>query len=450
MPVRRPQPRRAGADRDARAATSLRRCSSSACSWSLAHAYDNVPHYRREVRRRGRAPARSAARSPTSRKFPFTDQGRPARQLSVRHVRRAARAGRRASTRRRAPPASRPSSATRANDIDTWATVMARSIRAAGGRAGDIVHVAYGYGLFTGGLGAHYGAEKLGCTVIPMSRRADREAGAAHRRLQARHHHGDAVVHAGDRRGDGAAGHRSARRVARDRHLRRRALDADDARRRSRRALDIDAIDIYGLSEVIGPGRRAGMHRDQGRPHGLGGPFLSGDHRSRDRRACCPTARRASSCSRRSPRRRCRSSATARATSRGCCRRPRARCAAWRRSPAARDDMLIIRGVNVFPTQIEELILQASRRSRRTTSSRSRGRSNLDEMTVLVERAPARGRGRRRRRGRAARALDQEPDRRHRRRCASSRRAASSARSARRGASSTSGRRAEAARPRSS
>ena len=55
------------------------------------------------------------------------------------------------------------------NDIDTWASVMARSIRAAGGRAGDIVHVAYGYGLFTGGLGAHYGAERLGATVVPMS-----------------------------------------------------------------------------------------------------------------------------------------------------------------------------------------------------------------------------------------------------------------------------------------
>src|SRR5690606_11180357 len=54
-------------------------------------------------------------------------------------------------------------------DIDTWARVVARSIRASGGRAGDIVHVSYGYGLFTGGLGAHYGAEKLGCTVIPMS-----------------------------------------------------------------------------------------------------------------------------------------------------------------------------------------------------------------------------------------------------------------------------------------
>src|SRR4029077_7478814 len=56
-----------------------------------------------------------------------------------------------------------------AKDIDTWATVMARSIRAAGGRPGDIVHIAYGYGLFTGGLGAHYGAERLGATVIPMS-----------------------------------------------------------------------------------------------------------------------------------------------------------------------------------------------------------------------------------------------------------------------------------------
>ena len=56
-----------------------------------------------------------------------------------------------------------------AEDIDTWAELMARSIRAAGGRPGDIVHVAYGYGLFTGGLGAHYGAERLGCTVVPVS-----------------------------------------------------------------------------------------------------------------------------------------------------------------------------------------------------------------------------------------------------------------------------------------
>ncbi len=70
-------------------------------------------------------------------------------------------------TPRRARPASPPSSATPTNDIDTWADLMARSIRAAGGRPGDVVHVAYGYGLFTGGLGAHYGAERLGCTVVP-------------------------------------------------------------------------------------------------------------------------------------------------------------------------------------------------------------------------------------------------------------------------------------------
>ena len=133
----------------------------------------------------GRAPARPQdARGP--RAVSVHGQGGPARQLSVRHVRRAARAGRRASTRRRARPASRRSSATRRKDIDTWATVMARSIRAAGGRAGDIIHVAYGYGLFTGGLGAHYGAEKLGCTVIPMSGGHDREAGAAHPRTSSR------------------------------------------------------------------------------------------------------------------------------------------------------------------------------------------------------------------------------------------------------------------------
>ena len=114
-------------------------------------------------------------------------------------------------------------------DIDTWATVMARSIRAAGGRAGDIVHVAYGYGLFTGGLGAHYGAEKLGCTVIPMSGGQTEKQVQLIEDFKPDDHHGDAVVHAGDRRGNGAAGHRSRDVLARDRHLRRRAVDADDA-----------------------------------------------------------------------------------------------------------------------------------------------------------------------------------------------------------------------------
>ena len=69
---------------------------------------------------------------------------------------------------------------TRKRDIETWADVVARSIRAAGGRPGMKIHVAYGYGLFTGGLGAHYGAERLGATVIPMSGRHNRKTGAAH------------------------------------------------------------------------------------------------------------------------------------------------------------------------------------------------------------------------------------------------------------------------------
>ena len=97
------------------------------------------------------------------------------------------------------------------NDIDTWADLVARSIRAAGGRAGDIVHVAYGYGLFTGGLGAHYGAERLGCTVIPMS------GGQTEKQVQLiRDFKPDIIMvtpslHAGDRRGVAAPGHRPAR-----------------------------------------------------------------------------------------------------------------------------------------------------------------------------------------------------------------------------------------------
>jgi phenylacetate-CoA ligase len=84
-------------------------------------------------------------------------------------------------------------------DIDTWATVVARSMRASGTRPGDVVHVAYGYGLFTGGLGAHYGAEKLGCTVVPVS------GGMTQRQVQliedfGAHHHGHPVLRAVDPR----------------------------------------------------------------------------------------------------------------------------------------------------------------------------------------------------------------------------------------------------------
>ena len=139
-------------------------------------------------------------------------------------------------------------------DIETWADVVARSIRAAGGRPGMKLHIAYGYGLFTGGLGAHYGAERLGCTVDPGLRRHDRAPGAADRRLRARHHHGDALLHAGD-----------PRRVPRARASTRAQTSlkigifgaepwTNAMRAEIEDAFDMHAVDIYGLSEVMGPG----------------------------------------------------------------------------------------------------------------------------------------------------------------------------------------------------
>ena len=85
-------------------------------------------------------------------------------------------------------------------DIRTWADVCARSIYASGGRPGMKIHNAYGYGLFTGGLGVHYGAEKLGCVDHSGVGRHDRAPGQADRRFRAGHHHGDAELHAGDPR----------------------------------------------------------------------------------------------------------------------------------------------------------------------------------------------------------------------------------------------------------
>jgi phenylacetate-CoA ligase len=138
-------------------------------------------------------------------------------------------------------------------DIDTWATVMARSIRAAGGRAGDMVHVAYGYGLFTGGLGAHYGAEKLGCTVVPMS------GGQTEKQVQLIQDFKPDVIMVTpsymltildemDRMGIDP----------RSTSLKIGIFGAEPWTEAMRQAMQersgMDAVDIYGLSEVIGPG----------------------------------------------------------------------------------------------------------------------------------------------------------------------------------------------------
>ena len=140
-----------------------------------------------------------------------------------------------------------------ARDIENWATLVARSIRAAGGRPGDIVHIAYGYGLFTGGLGAHYGAEKLGCTVIPMS------GGQTEKQVQLiRDFKPDIIMVT------------PSYMLTIAEEFERQGLDprscgirvgifgaepwTEAMRAQMEQRLGIHAVDIYGLSEVMGPG----------------------------------------------------------------------------------------------------------------------------------------------------------------------------------------------------
>ena len=135
--------------------------------WSLRHAYENVAHYRESFRAAGVHPHDLRSLDDLA-KFPFTvkDDLRANYPFGMFAVPREQVVRVHASSGTTGKPTVVGYTA---QDIDTWALLMARSIRASGGRAGDIVHVAYGYGLFTGGLGAHYGAERLGCTVVPMS-----------------------------------------------------------------------------------------------------------------------------------------------------------------------------------------------------------------------------------------------------------------------------------------
>ncbi|MBN8748981.1 MAG: AMP-binding protein, partial [Variovorax sp.] len=166
MPVKRPAPGDLEpietASRDEIAALQLTRLRAT-----LAHAYENVPHYRRAFDAKGVHPSDLKHLSDLS-KFPFTVKSdlRDNYPFGLLAVPREQLARIHASSGTTGKPTVVGYTQ---GDIDRWADLVARSIRAAGGRAGDLVHVSYGYGLFTGGLGAHYGAERLGCTVIPMS-----------------------------------------------------------------------------------------------------------------------------------------------------------------------------------------------------------------------------------------------------------------------------------------
>jgi phenylacetate-CoA ligase len=219
--------------------------------WSLQHAYDNVPHYRRAFDAAGVSPHDCRTLEDLSL-FPFLMKedlrvNYPYGMLAVPRedcVRIHASSG----------TTGKPTIvAYTRSDIDVWSEVMARSIYAAGGRRGDVAHVAYGYGLFTGGLGAHYGAERLGCTVIPMS------GGQTHKQVTLINDLKPRIILVTPSYCLSLIDEMEAQGLdPRESSLEIGIFGAepwsDEMRRQIEERLDIDAIDIYGLSEVIGPG----------------------------------------------------------------------------------------------------------------------------------------------------------------------------------------------------
>ncbi|MER6946270.1 phenylacetate--CoA ligase PaaK [Nonomuraea sp. NPDC000554] len=349
--------------------------------WTLGHAYDNVPLYRRKFDEHGVRPADCKELSDLAR-FPFTTKQdlRDSYPFGMFAVPRERVARVHASSGTTGQPT--VVGYTR-RDIDTWAEVMARSIRASGGRPGDLVHVAYGYGLFTGGLGAHYGAERLGCTVVPVSggmtpRQVRLIADLRPDIIMVTPSYMLALLDEFDAQG----------LDARACSLRIGIFGAEpwteEMRREIEDRFDLHAVDIYGLSEVMGPGvanecveSKDGLHiwEDHFYPETVdpftGAPADAGElvltsltkeampvirYRTRDLTRLLP------------------------GTARPAFRR-------MAKVTGRTDDMIILRGVNVFPTQIEEVVLRTPGLSPHFQLHLTRP-GRLDEMTVMVEARP--------------------------------------------------------------
>ena len=351
--------------------------------WSLRHAYTSVPHYRAAFDAAGVHPddckdLADLARYPLTTKadlrenYPFGMFAVPREQV----VRIHASSG----------TTGRPTVVGyTSEDLGVWASVMARSIRAAGGRPGHLLHNAYGYGLFTGGLGAHYGAEKLGCTVVPVS------GGMTARQVTLiRDFRPDiimvtpsymlAIVNEMERQGLDPA----------ESSLRFGIFGAEpwtnEMRREMETRLGIDATDIYGLSEVMGPGvaqecveTKDGLHiwEDHFYPEvidPLTGEVLPGGEEgelvftSLTKQAMPVIRYRTRDLTRLLP-------GTARPMRR------------MEKVTGRTDDMIILRGVNLFPTQIEELIMRIPALSPHFQLHLTRD-GRMDQLAVHVERRP--------------------------------------------------------------
>jgi phenylacetate-CoA ligase len=269
------------------------------------------------------------------------------------------------------------------DDLDTWAELMARSIYAAGGRPGDIVHVAYGYGLFTGGLGAHYGAERLGCTVVPVSggmtpRQVQLILDFEPRVIMVTPSYFLAILDEMDSQGVDP----------RSTSLRIGIFGAEpwteEMRREVERRSGIDAVDIYGLSEVMGPGisqeaaaTKDGLHiwEDHFLPEVVDPVTLEVLPDGEEGELVLTTLTREAM-----PVVRYRTRDLTRLL-------PGTAYPAFRRMQRVTgrtDDMMIVRGVNVFPTQVEELLLTVEGLTPHYLCVLTRP-GNLDELTVRVE-----------------------------------------------------------------
>ncbi|MBM2614526.1 phenylacetate--CoA ligase [Actinoplanes sp. LDG1-06] len=351
--------------------------------WTLRHAYENVPLYHRKFDEAGVRPEDCRTLEDLSR-FPFTTKQdlRETYPFGMFAVPRDRIARIHASS----GTTGRPTVVgyTQA-DLDMWADVVARSIRAAGGRPGDRVHVAYGYGLFTGGLGAHYGAERLGCTVIPVS------GGMTERQVRLIADFEPDIIMVtpsymltivDEMERQGLDPHGTTLRVG----IFGAEPWTEDMRTEMESRLGIDAVDIYGLSEVIGPGVAAecvetkdGLHvwEDHFYPEIVdpadGRVLPDGDEgellfTSLTKEAMPIIRYRTRDLSRLLP-------GTARTMRR------------MERITGRTDDMMIVRGVNVFPTQIEELILRIPGLAPHYQCVLTRP-GRMDELTVRVESRP--------------------------------------------------------------